>query len=269
MSAPLLAIDRLHIAFPHDGTQVVRHLSLSIAAGEIAGLIGESGSGKSMTAMAVLGLLPPGAVASGRIRFEGEDILGCEPILGGLRGRALGFVPQEPMTALNPTLTIARQLLLPMLRLEAMTPENARARAITMLSRMSIADPERVMAAYPFELSGGLRQRVLLASAFMMGPRLILADEPTTALDVTTQAEILAILKDCASKAGAAVLLITHNVGVVWGLCDSVHVMRRGEIVEHGPARAVLSAPRHAYTRTLCEALPERAGHRQPIGVRP
>jgi ABC-type dipeptide/oligopeptide/nickel transport system ATPase component len=198
--------------------------------------------------------------------LDGQNLLTLsEQEMTALRGATIGFVPQEPMTALNPTMRVGRQLELPLRRHRAVTGGDARSRAAAMLSRLQIADPERVLDSYPFELSGGMRQRILLANAFMLEPQLILADEPTTALDVTVQAEVLALLVALARETATAVLFITHNMGIVWRICDSVHVMQNGRIVETGAARDVLAAPQQPYTKSLCDALPERAAPRMPI----
>jgi peptide/nickel transport system ATP-binding protein len=263
MSGALLRIADLRLTIGE--RPILQGVNLEVAAGEIAGVVGESGSGKSMTALAILGLTRGAASVEGSILFDGQEICGDHRAARRLRGRAIGYVPQEPMTALNPTMRIARQLSWPARLVGGMSLAAANARAVEMLRTMQIDDPERVMRAFPFELSGGLRQRVLLAQAFMLRPRLVIADEPTTALDVTVQAEVLALLRVAARDEGAAVLLITHNMGVVWRVCDSVHVMRQGEVVEAGPAKATLTSPSHPYTRGLCDALPERAVRRSKI----
>lgn len=269
MSDPLLEIEGLAVRFAGERAVVhaLRGVSLTISRGEIAGVVGESGSGKSTLGMAILRLLPPRAqVVAGKTRFDGQDLFALGPdAMRALRGRRISFVPQEPMTALNPTVRVGRQLELVLRQHLGVTGKQAHKRAADQLSRMHVADPDRVLNAYPFELSGGLRQRVLLTNAFLCKPDLIIADEPTTALDVTVQAEVLDILRECAREDGAAVCLITHNMGVVWRLCDSIHVMRAGEVVEHGSAREVLSDPQSDYARALLAALPERAQRRRPI----
>jgi ABC-type dipeptide/oligopeptide/nickel transport system ATPase component len=269
MSALLLRVEELRVRIGQRGRQfdAVRGITLSVAPGEIAGLIGESGSGKSLTAAAILGLLPANASYTGQIFFDDTE-LHTALLSGKIRlGRDIGFVPQEPMTALNPTLRVGHQLAMPLRFHEKLSNRDAMRRAAAMLERMQVTDPERVLAAYPFELSGGLRQRALLANAFLMNPRLIVADEPTTALDVTVQSEVLTLLKDNARKSNTAVLFITHNMGVVWHLCDTVYVMQAGTIVEHGRSREVLASPQNAYTQMLRASLPEQAGYRQRIGA--
>jgi ABC-type dipeptide/oligopeptide/nickel transport system ATPase component len=263
MSDALLSISGLRLSI--GGRAIVKGVNLDVTAGEIAGVVGESGSGKSMSALSILGLAPSEATVEGSIVFDGAQICGNPCAARKLRGRAFGYVPQEPMTSLNPTMRIANQLTWPARLVGGMPLDAARARAVEMLRKMQIVDAERVMNAFPFELSGGLRQRVLLAQAFMLRPRLVIADEPTTALDVTVQAEVLALLKAAARDEGAAVLLITHNMGVVWRICDRVHVMRHGAVVESGAARETLTKPKHPYTQGLCDALPERALRRTKI----
>jgi peptide/nickel transport system permease protein len=263
VSGPLLQLSGLRLAI--EGREILCGVSLDVGAGEIVGVVGESGSGKSLTALSILDLAPPGASLAGSIRFEGRELVGDAGAARRLRGVAIGYVPQEPMTSLNPTLRIAQQLTWPARLVGGLSRRDAHDRAVETLRRMQIDDPERVMRAYPFELSGGQRQRVLIAQAFLLKPKLVIADEPTTALDVTVQAEVLALLQAAARDEGAAVLLITHNMGVVWRVCDQVCVMRLGEVVERGPARATLAAPAHHYTRGLCDALPERAAHRSRI----
>jgi len=246
----------------------IRDLHVSFASGppEIAGLVGESGSGKSMTALSVLRLLPRGARIKGSLSFDGADLLGLqEPAIVHLRGREIAYIPQEPMSALNPTLRTGAQLAMPLMVVDRVTKSEAWTRARETLEAMLVSDPARVLDSYPFELSGGLRQRILLANAFLRGPKLILADEPTTALDVTVQAEVLGILKSRARERGTAVLFITHNMGAANMLCDSIHVMQNGVVVESGRTIDVLRRPRNNYTQRLLDSLPERAVPRHPI----
>jgi peptide/nickel transport system ATP-binding protein len=250
--------------------EVLHDVSLAVRTGEIAGLIGESGSGKSVTAKTVLRLLSPRAyrVRAGTVCFEGSDVLGLDTeAMRALRGRRIGYIPQEPMNALNPTARIGAQLAMVLREHFNLAAKEARARAAAVLEKMHVADPERILASYPFQLSGGLRQRVTLANAFLCEPDLLIADEPTTALDVTIQAEVLQILAERARDSGAAVLFITHNMGVVWRLCETVWVMRYGRIVESGPTARVLSKPANPYTAALLDALPERNPPRAPIPV--
>lgn len=273
-SDDLLSIEGLYVettgSKTHRPASLVRDVSLRIPRGAIVGLVGESGSGKSLTSLSVMRLLPRGQfnVSGGRIVFDGQDLrLLDDESMRSLRGKRIAYVPQEPMTALNPTMRVAPQLVRILQIHEGMDYSIARQLAASTLAQMHVQDPERVLNAYPFELSGGLRQRVLLANAFLCKPDLLIADEPTTALDVTVQAQVLEILRERASSLGASVLLITHNIGVVWQLCSHTYVMRSGEVVEHGPTRQLLSSPSQPYTRGLLSALPERSSPRQPIVV--
>jgi peptide/nickel transport system ATP-binding protein len=261
MSAPLIHIDSLTVAFAgfDDTVTALRGVSLDVNEGEIVGLVGESGSGKSVTAMSILKLLPAAkARYGGHITALGHDIIAArEPEMQALRGAEVAMIFQEPMTALNPVLKVRHHITDVILRHRDMTPEAADALALALLRDMKINDAERVMDVYPHELSGGMRQRVMIAMAFSCAPKLIIADEPTTALDVTVQAQILSLLKERAAATGAAVLLITHDLAVVAQLCDRVYVMYRGEVVEQGATQQIITAPRHAYTRALLNALPE------------
>ena len=251
----LLEIEGLRVAFgaatPVDG------VSLSLEAGRTLGLVGESGCGKTLTALAVLRLVPPpGRIAAGQVRFAGRDLLALdERAMREVRGGAIGMVFQEPMTALNPVLTVGEQIA------EAATLHGAgraaaRARAVEMLRLVEIPDPERRAAAYPHQLSGGMRQRVMLAVALACEPTLLMADEPTTALDVTIQAQVLDLLAALQRRLGMALLVVTHDLGVVAERADAVAVMYAGRIVERGDAAAVFAAPRHPYTRGLLASLP-------------
>jgi ABC-type dipeptide/oligopeptide/nickel transport system ATPase component len=269
---PLLEIRALSAQFesPVGPNRVLSEISLSIERGQIVGLVGESGSGKSVTAKLVLRLLRPAecSVTHGSIWFDGRDLLRLSPEeMRRLRGRRLAYVPQEPMNSLNPSLRIGRQLEMVLREHLRIAGREARDRAATLLQKMHVRDPERILRSYPFELSGGLRQRAALANAFLCDPDVLLADEPTTALDVTIQAEVLDLIRERARESGASVLFITHNMGVVWKLCQTTYVMRRGEIVEHGPTHRVLQIPSHPYTRSLLSALPERNEPRTPIPV--
>ena len=262
MTNPIVQIDHLSLAFVGHAETVaaLRGISLHVDAGEIVGLVGESGSGKSATAMSILRLLPYGKARfpEGRITVLDRDVLGApERQMQDMRGAEVAMIFQEPMTALNPVLRVGEQITDVILRHRPMPQAEAEALALSLLSDLQIADPARTLNAYPHELSGGMRQRVMIAMAFSCHPKLIIADEPTTALDVTVQAQILSLLKERAVATGTAVLLITHDLAVVARLCDRVYVMYRGEIVEHGATRAVIGNPQHAYTRALLNALPE------------
>ncbi|MES2532748.1 MAG: ABC transporter ATP-binding protein [Pseudomonadota bacterium] len=237
----------------------VKKISLSIGAGEIVALVGESGSGKSVTAAAVLGLLPQRvARARGSVVFEGKELLGlADAQLNTVRGQGIGIVFQNSLTSLDPSFRVGEQLLACAVHRRRLASDEARALVRSWLDRVGIRDAARVMRSYPHELSGGMRQRVMIAIAAMANPRLLIADEPTTALDATIQKQILALLKDINQRDGTAILLITHDFGVVSYLSHRVAVMRGGQIVEQGPTDQVLRAPTHAYTRRLIHAVPE------------
>jgi ABC-type dipeptide/oligopeptide/nickel transport system ATPase component len=251
MSTALLSVEELCVDIA--GTRVLDRVSFALAAGETLGLVGESGSGKTMTAYSLLGLLPPGArVASGRILLEGEDVTRFEgPRLRALRGGEIAMIFQEPMTALNPVATVGAQLERVILRHRGLTRKQARAVAVEALARVGIASPERRLAEYPHRLSGGMRQRVLIAMALACEPKLLVADEPTTALDVTTQAQVLDLIVRLQEAQRFAVLLITHDLAVVAQTCARSAVMRAGRIVEEGATAEIVSRPQEDYTRAL------------------
>ncbi|WP_367650099.1 dipeptide ABC transporter ATP-binding protein [Nocardioides sp. zg-1230] len=253
--APLLAVDHLAISFAHP-RPAVEDISLTVEPGEVVALVGESGSGKSMTARAVLGLLPEGATATGSIRFRGQELLGApEDRLDQVRGRHVAMVFQEPQTALNPVRTIGWQLREALRAHGTRDRDTVRARSIDLLRQVEIPDPLGRLTQYPHQLSGGQRQRVVLALALANEPELLLADEPTTALDVTVQAEILALLGRIRESTGTSVLLITHNMGVVAQVADRVLVLKSGNVVEEGSTEDLFARPRHAYTRTLLDSV--------------
>jgi peptide/nickel transport system ATP-binding protein len=251
MSAPLLSVEDLCVDIA--GARVLDRVSFVLAAGETLGLVGESGSGKTMTAFALLGLLPPGArIASGRILLEGEDLTRFdEARLRALRGGEIAMIFQEPMTALNPVATVGAQLERVIVRHRGLTRKQARTLAVEALACVGIASPERRVAEHPHRLSGGMRQRVLIAMALACEPKLLVADEPTTALDVTTQAQVLELIVRLQHELRFAVLLITHDLAVVAQTCARTAVMRGGVIVETGMTSEVISRPREDYTRTL------------------
>ncbi|MEO1658924.1 MAG: ABC transporter ATP-binding protein [Pseudomonadota bacterium] len=266
----ICSIEDLHISFvgPTGGVPVVHGVSLSVGKGEIIGLIGQSGSGKSVTAMTIPGLLPPQAtqIDQGTVRFGDVAIEGAdESVLRTLRSHQIGVIFQEPMTALNPSMRIGAILREAALAIGVTERDEADALATTQLREVSLDDPDRVMAAFPSELSGGMRQRVVIALAFIKNPTLIIADEPTTALDMTVQGEILALIKDVAKRRGTAVLLISHDLSVVESFCDRIIVMKDGEVVEEGQARDLMTDPQHPYTQALIGCLPDRAVPRTPI----
>lgn len=249
----LFSIEDLSLAI--HGTPILKGISLKIAEGEITALTGESGSGKSMTAFATMGLLPKGVTTTGAITFDGENLLSLpEPQMCDLRGREIGMVFQEPMTALNPVQTIGAQVMETILIHKALAPEQAEERAREVLNRVGLPPDRFPLSRYPHELSGGQRQRIVIAMAIALRPRLLIADEPTTALDVTTQAQILDLLKRLVKEDGMALMMITHDLAVVSDMADTLNVMRHGEIVEAGPTSEVLREMRHPYTRQLFEA---------------
>ena len=253
----LLEIRDLRVAFgaamPVDG------VGLTLEAGRTLGLVGESGCGKTLTALSILRLVPaPGRIAGGSIRFDGGELVDLdEPAMRALRGRAIGMVFQEPMTALNPVLTVGAQVAEAVTLHERVGRAAARARAVEMLRLVEIPDAEPRADAYPHQLSGGMRQRVMLAVALACRPALLIADEPTTALDVTIQAQILDLLGSLQRQLGMAILLVTHDLGVVAERADTVAIMYAGRVVESGPAAVVLGAPQHPYTRGLLASLPD------------
>jgi microcin C transport system ATP-binding protein len=256
MPAPLLEVDGLSVRF--GASTVVDDVSFSIAAGEKFALVGESGSGKSITALSVLRLVDA-ATSSGAIRFAGEDLCAkSEREMRGLRGSQIGMIFQEPMTALNPLYTVGNQIGEVLELHEALRPNAARARAIELLARTGIPEPERRVDAYPHELSGGQRQRAMIAMALACRPRLLICDEPTTALDVTIQAQILALLDELQAEMGMALLFITHDLNLVRRFTHRVGVMERGRLVETGATAEVFARPQHAYTQRLMAARPQR-----------
>ncbi len=263
MNEPVLSIDNLSIEFPayRSTVKALNGVSLQVNPGEIVGVIGESGSGKSVTAMLSLRLLPERSyrVSAGSLRILGRDMLAAkEKDLLKVRGRDAAMIFQEPMTALNPTRRIGRQMLDVIIHHQHLSKAQARSKAIGLLRDMHIADPEQVMDSYPFELSGGMRQRVMIALAFSCDPQLLIADEPTTALDVTVQRQVLLLLREKARERGTAILLITHDMALVSQFCDRVYVMYTGAVVEQGNTAEVMADPRHPYTRGLLSGLPEQ-----------
>ena len=256
----LLSIEDLTIAFPLAGrtVDVVRSVSFAVDRGEMVGLVGESGSGKTMSALAVMRLVPPpGRVTEGRILLDGRDLLAIpEPEMRRVRGARIAMIFQEPMTALNPVFTIGDQIVEALRAHRAVTRAAAQREAERLLDLVAMPDPRRRLGDYPHRLSGGQRQRALIAMALACSPELLLADEPTTALDVTIQAQILELLERLRRELHLAVVLITHDLSVVAETCDSVVVMYAGSVVEEAPAATLFSAPAHPYTRGLLAALP-------------
>ena len=261
MTEPLLSVRNLRVEFPtRRGTLVaVDDLSFDIAPGEILGVVGESGAGKSLTGMAIIGLLePPGRIASGEIRLEGEriDTLSADA-MRRIRGKRIGAIFQDPLTSLNPLFTIGEQLVETILTHLDLNERQARSRAIELLAEVGIPAPEIRIDNYPHHFSGGMRQRVVIALALCARPRLIVADEPTTALDVSIQAQIIDLLRKLARENGAAVMLITHDMGVIAETADRVAVMYAGRLAEIGPVRDVIHAPQHPYTSGLMRSIPK------------
>jgi oligopeptide/dipeptide ABC transporter ATP-binding protein len=258
--AARLEIRDLTVAFPGAAGEVpvVRGLSLDLEQGEIVGLAGESGSGKSLTALAVLGLVPPpGRITGGSIRLDGRELVGCsEKELRAVRGGRIGLIFQEPGAALNPVLPIGVQIVEAIRAHHRLDRAAARRRAIELLGRLALPDPERRLAEYPHQLSGGQRQRALVAIALAAGPDLLLADEPTTALDVTVQAQVLEMFKALRHDLGLGILLITHDLAVLAETCDRLAVVYAGQVVEQGSVREVFARPLHPYTRGLLASVP-------------
>ena len=258
MSA-LLDVQHLTVTFDAArGTRVVDDVSFSIDAGETLGLVGESGSGKSVTAFSILRLLqPPGQITGGQILFEGRDLLTLsERDMRAVRGARISLIFQEPMTALNPVMRVGDQIAEALTAHHMASRSEARERAVELLGAVRIPDPARRVRDYPHQLSGGMRQRVMIAIALACRPPLVIADEPTTALDVTIQAQMLELIRQLQAEFRLALLLITHDFGVVAEMADRVAVMRAGRIVETGPVRQILRAPSHEYTRQLLAAVP-------------
>ena len=273
--APLLELRDLSVSFAtRAGTvQAVRGVDLDVRAGEVAGLVGESGSGKSATMLAVMGLLAPNATVGGAVRFGGTDLLTMSPNrLRALRGGRMSMVFQDPMTSLNPVLTVGQQIIEAVQAHQPVPKKQARRRVLELLEMVSIPQAAKRVDSYPHEFSGGMRQRVMIAMAMANEPELLIADEPTTALDVTIQAQILDVLREVGRQRSLAIVLITHDLGVVAGLADTVHVMYAGKVVERGPVQDVFYRPSHPYARRLLACLPRldrRSNDLEPIGGSP
>ncbi|HIY66445.1 MAG TPA: ABC transporter ATP-binding protein [Candidatus Agrococcus pullicola] len=259
MSA-VLSIDDLGVELgpKHARRKVVRGVSLDLTAGKIQGLAGESGSGKTVTAMAVLGLLPQSAEATGSIRLGDTELIGLgQRALGKIRGMRVAMIFQDPSASLHPQITIGSQLTDHVRHHMKLKRKEARERAVELLTRVRVPDPEHALRRYPHQFSGGQRQRIAIAMALACDPEVLLADEPTTALDVTVQAGILHLLRDLVQERDLAVLLVTHDLGVMSSIADDVAVMRHGQIVESGTRQQMFTAPQHPYTRELLEAMPD------------
>lgn len=254
-----LSITDLSARLKGTGFPILRRVSLSVAAGQVHGLVGESGAGKSMIGKAILGILPASVeITAGRIELDGVDLLALPPAERRRRiGATAALIPQDPLTALNPSRRIAPQVTDRLVDILGWDRARANARALELLHEVQIPDPERVMQSYPHELSGGMRQRILIASAFAAEPKLIVADEPTTALDVTVQKQILKLIAGMQARHGTALLFVTHDLGVVSKVCQSLSVLYGGMVVEDTAVRDFFRAPAHAYSRALLAATPK------------
>ncbi|MCV2514047.1 ABC transporter ATP-binding protein, partial [Leclercia pneumoniae] len=274
MGDAVLAIDNLHLSFPvfRGEVHALNRVSLEVKRGEIVGVVGESGSGKSVTAMLAMRLLPEGSyrIHSGQVTLLGEDMLTAhEKQLRQWRCARVAMIFQEPMTALNPTRRIGRQMMEVIRQHQPLSRREAQQKAISLLEEMQIPDAARVMDRYPFELSGGMRQRVMIALAFSCEPDLIIADEPTTALDVTVQLQVLRLLKHKARASGTSVLFISHDMAVVSQLCDRLYVMYAGSVIETGATDALIAHPVHPYSIGLLQCAPENGEPREMLPAIP
>ena len=258
MSGAFLEVERLSLSLRGGGARLLREVSISVAPGEVHGLVGESGAGKSMIGRAIFGILPRAVdVIEGAVRLGGTDLSGLsDRARRALAGRNAALIPQDPLTALNPSKRIESQMTDRLTAILGLKIAEAKNRALGLLEEVQISDPARVFKSYPHELSGGMRQRVLIAAAFAAEPRLIVADEPTTALDVTVQKQILQLIAAMQRRHGTALLFVTHNLGVVAKICQRVSVLYAGKVVEQADAATLFSAPAHAYTRALLAATP-------------
>ncbi len=261
MSEKILEVKDLHTSFfTHLGeVKAIRGVSFSLDKGEALGIVGESGSGKSVTSLSVMRLLPfPGKVVSGSIAFEGEDLLAkSKRAMVNIRGNRIAMIFQDPMTSLNPVYTVGNQIIETLKQHQKISHAEAEKRAVEMLKLVSIPDPEKRMKNYPYEFSGGMRQRAMIAMALSCDPELLIADEPTTALDVTIQAQILDLLKGLRSRLGTSIILITHDLGVVADVCDRILVMYGGLVMEYGTKRDIFYNSRHPYTMGLLKSIPK------------
>lgn len=265
---PVLDVQGLKTVFRTRGGEVhaVNNVSFDLRPGELLGVVGESGSGKSVTMMSLLGLLPspPAMNKGGKVLFEGKDLLKVSPTeLRSIRGGRIGFIFQDPMTSLNPVFTVGYQLMEPLRRHLKMSKEQARKRAAELLDLVGIPDAARRLKDYPHQFSGGMRQRVMIAIALTCDPKVLIADEPTTALDVTIQAQILELVRDLRQKLGMAIIWITHDLGVVAGIADRVMVMYGGQVAELAPVKQVFGQPLHPYTKALLQTIPALHGPRE------
>ncbi|NLD26942.1 MAG: ABC transporter ATP-binding protein [Acholeplasmataceae bacterium] len=272
----LLEVKDLRTSFYVPGGEVkaVDGVSFNLEKGKVLGIVGESGSGKSVTAYSIMQILSrPGKIVSGSIKFKGQELVGAdEDVLRKIRGDRIGIIFQDPMTSLNPVFSIGNQLVEAIRLHTDMTKEEAKAKSIEMLRLVGVNDPEKRIKQYPFEFSGGMLQRVMIAMALVCEPDILIADEPTTALDVTIQAQILDLMKELQKKMGMAIILITHDLGVVAEMCDEIDVMYAGRIVERGDAEAIFYNPKHEYTKGLIKSIPAIGSRKEkltPIGGSP
>jgi len=261
VSEPLLAVDdlRVHLFTNRGVVRAVDGVGFTLSAGESLGIVGESGCGKTMTALSLMRLIPspPARIVSGRIMFDGEDVVALdEPRLRALRGNAMAMIYQDPMTTLNPVFSVGEQIAEAVRLHRDASRAAARARAVEMLELVGIPDPGRCAQSYPHQLSGGMRQRAVIAMALACHPKLLIADEPTTALDVTIQAQILDLMRRLQQELGTAIIMITHDLGVIAELVETVVVMYAGKVVERAPVKQLFAAPRHPYTRGLLRSVP-------------
>ena len=266
-SGTVLDVKDLRTVFQTGQGQIhaVNSVSFDLKPGELLGVVGESGSGKSVTMMSLIGLLPspPAMIEGGQVSFDGMDLLrASDDELRSVRGASIGFIFQDPMTSLNPVFTVGFQLMEPLRKHMGMTHAEARGRAAELLSLVGIADPEKRLSDFPHQFSGGMRQRVMIAIALACDPKVLIADEPTTALDVTIQAQIIDLMKDLRRKLGMAIIWITHDLGVIAGIADRVMVMYGGQVVEQAPVDELFANPQHPYTRALLQTVPNIRGDR-------
>ncbi len=268
-AAPLLAVTDLHTSFFTDAGEVraVNGVSFRLERGKVLGIVGESGSGKSVTAYSIMQILTgTGRIVSGSIKMDGQELVGAgEKVMKNIRGNRISIIFQDPMTSLNPTYTIGKQLMEAILLHTDRNKQQAYERAVEMLRLVNVNEPERRMKQYPYEFSGGMRQRVMIAMALACEPDILIADEPTTALDVTIQAGILELMKDIQEKIGMAIIMITHDLGVVAQLCDEIIVMYAGSVCEQGTADEIFYNPRHEYTKGLLRSIPTSANSGQKL----
>jgi len=274
--SPLLQVRNLHTIFPTESGEVraVNGINFSLARGKVLGIVGESGSGKSVTAYSILRILDnPGKITQGSVLFEEEDLVRLSPgEMRHVRGAKISIIFQDPMTSLNPVYTVGNQLSEAIRLHTRRNRQQARARALEMLTLVGVNEPEKRLKQYPYQLSGGMRQRVMIAMALACEPDILIADEPTTALDVTIQAQILELMQDLKEKLGMAIIMITHDLGVIAEMCDEIIVMYAGRVCERGTAEEIFYTPRHEYTKGLLRSIPKLEtgkGRLMPIGGSP